>query len=83
MKRILLSLAFLMTSSLALASGGGGGDGGGAASSILKLDPLVVNLSGGHFLQDFLLLLIFPLLLSRYFTHNSCILPQSKQAFFK
>jgi hypothetical protein len=51
MKRILLSLAFLMTSSLALASGGGGGDGGGAASSILKLDPLVVNLSGGHFLQ--------------------------------
>lgn len=48
MKRLFLGLAVLLSCSSALASGGGGG---GGASNFLKLDPLVVNLSDGHYLQ--------------------------------
>jgi flagellar basal body-associated protein FliL len=47
MKSFLIAV-LLMASSWALASGGGGG---GAPTNILKLDPLVINLSGGHYIQ--------------------------------
>lgn len=49
MKFILIAL--LCFSSAAFANSGGGGGGGGGAADILKLDPLVVNLSEGHFIQ--------------------------------
>jgi flagellar basal body-associated protein FliL len=44
-------IALLWFSGAAIASGGGGGGGGGAPADLLKLDPLVVNLSEGHFIQ--------------------------------
>ena len=47
--RALLTLCLMFVVSLSHASGGGGG--GGGPTDILKLDPLVVNLSDGHYLQ--------------------------------
>lgn len=43
----LIALMLLLLSPWALASGGGGG----GPTDILKMDPLVINLSGGHFIQ--------------------------------
>lgn len=47
MKRILILLV-LLVSTWAHANSGGGG---GGPTDILKLDPVVVNLSGGHYIQ--------------------------------
>lgn len=47
MKKLLMTI-LLLASGMAFASGGGGG---GGPTDILKLDPLVVNLSEGHFIQ--------------------------------
>lgn len=45
----LFAVMLLLLSSWAHANSGGGG--GGGPTDILKMDPLVINLSGGHFIQ--------------------------------
>ncbi len=47
MKKLLI-LIMMLVCGPALASGGGGG---GGPTDILKMDPLVVNLSEGHYIQ--------------------------------
>ena len=47
----LLLLSWLSCAGLVLANEHGGGDGGGGAGGLVKMEPLVINLQGGHYIN--------------------------------